>query len=115
LVGLQGFFVDLDDAVGAGDAAAGAAYAGFGVRHEGVIVTFSVYFFCQFDDLAWAGCDAYAAAFATLDVNDDGSSEFCHIDKFLKLLSRLIMSHEIREFYPNIVRLFVLFLGKRLI
>ena len=86
MVGLQGFFVDLDDAVGAGDAAARAAYAGFGVRHEGVIVTFSVYFFCQFDDLAWAGCDTYAAAFATLDVNDDGSSEFCHIDLILEFV-----------------------------
>jgi hypothetical protein len=86
LVGLQGFFVDLDDAVGAGDAAARAAYAGFGVRHEGVIVTFSVYFFCQFDDLAWAGCDAYAAAFATLDVNDDGSVNIADIITIINLM-----------------------------
>lgn len=83
MIRLQFHFINRDDTIWAYNAAARAADALVGFCHVGVIVTFSINFFCQSEHLHWAVDDTHAATFTTLSINGYSTFETCHNFKFL--------------------------------
>jgi hypothetical protein len=70
--------INSDYPIGANNGTVGTTGAYIRMLHISVMISFSVYFLGQFDNLCGAGWNADSTTFAAFHIDHDSTSHFCH-------------------------------------